>query len=233
MKVSMVALPDNSSDWISGGSGGVGSSAESRGSRPSLDDSALTEESGSKPRTFPPRSAAQERRLREMVTAHHGLIWRVVRRLGVSEADADDAAQEVFFVAASRLDDIETGKERAFLYSTAARVAANARRSLRRRRAAHDNYENAPRDVVPLPDALSDQRKAREVLDEILDALPDDMREVLVLFEMKELSIQEIAEALDMPLGTVGSRLRRAREKFQAAVERRRAMAAFRTGATS
>lgn len=229
----MVALPDNSSDWISGGAGGVSSSAEARGSRPHLEESVDGEESLGKARTFPPRSPAQEKRLREMVAAHHGLIWRVVRRLGVSEADADDAAQEVFFVAASRLDDIETGKERAFLYSTAARVAANARRSLRRRRAAHDNYENAPRDVVPLPDALSDQRKAREVLDEILDALPDDMREVLVLFEMKELSIQEIAEALDMPLGTVGSRLRRAREKFQAAVERRRAMATFRTGATS
>lgn len=177
-----------------------------------------------------PRSAADEARLRTLVRDHHALVFRAVRRLGVNEADADDATQEVFLVLANRLADIEAGKERSFLYSTAARVAANARRSVRRRVAAHDNLENAPRESQPLQDTLSDQRRAREVLDELLDSLPDDMREVLVLFELKELSVQEIAEVLDVPLGTVGSRLRRARERFQAGISRYRAQMNFRLG---
>jgi RNA polymerase sigma-70 factor, ECF subfamily len=195
------------------------------------EDGSLGESSKKSRAALPARTPAEEARLRGMVRAHHSLIWRVVRRLGVTDADSDDAVQEVFWVAAGRLSDIEEGKERAFLYSTAARVAANVRRSGRRRQNAYDNFGEAPTEGVRQPDELSDQRRARAVLDEILDTLPDEMREVLVLFEMQELSIQEIAEALELPTGTVGSRLRRAREKFQAAVERRRVQAAFRRGA--
>ena len=60
-------------------------------------------------------------------------VWRTQRRLGVRPADADDAVQEVFVVAARRLGDIENGRERAFLFGIAARVASTRRRTLRRR----------------------------------------------------------------------------------------------------
>src|SRR5688572_31507735 len=59
-------------------------------------------------------------------------VWRVLRRLGLSTADADDAAQRVMLIATSRLADIEAGRERAFLFRTATFVASRAHRSRRR-----------------------------------------------------------------------------------------------------
>ena len=61
--------------------------------------------------------------------------------------------------------------------------------------------------------------------------MPDDLREVFVLFEIEEISIQDIATTLEIPIGTVGSRLRRARQAFQQAVTRHRARIGFRQGA--
>jgi RNA polymerase sigma-70 factor (ECF subfamily) len=182
-------------------------------------------------REWPERTPAEESRLRSLVQMNHAFIWRVVRRLGIAESEADDVTQEVFCVAAHRLSDIEPNKERSFLYSVAVRVSANARRAGRRRQNAYDNFESAPREAVPLPDNLSDQKSARSLLDEILESLPEDLREVLVLHEIEEVGVAEVAEALGIPVGTVGSRLRRAREKFHAAVARKRAQADFRTGA--
>lgn len=180
---------------------------------------------------WPERTPAEEARLRSIVQMNHPFIWRVVRRLGIPESDADDVTQETFCIAAHRINDIEAGKERSFLYSVAVRVSANARRARRRRQNAYDNFEIAPRDAAPMPDNLSDQKNARSLLDEILESLPEDLREVLVLHEIEEVGVAELAEALGIPVGTVGSRLRRAREKFHAAVARKRAQADFRTGA--
>ena len=63
-----------------------------------------------------------------------------------------------------------------------------------------------------------------------MSELADDLREVFVLFEIEELSIQEIAELLEIPLGTVGSRLRRARQAFNDKVSRYKTKAEFRQG---
>src|SRR2546423_11978941 len=73
-------------------------------------------------------------RLASMFHAHFSFVWRSLRRLGVPPATIDDAAQEVFVVASRRLDAIETGKEKAFLFGTAVRVASDARRAQTRRR---------------------------------------------------------------------------------------------------
>ncbi len=68
----------------------------------------------------------------------------------------------------------------------------------------------------------SDQEQARAALDEVLDALPADLRTVLVLHELEEMEMSEVAELLGIPAGTVASRLRRAREKFEVEVDRMR-----------
>lgn len=155
------------------------------------------------------------------VREHHAFVWRVLRRFGLSPSDSDDGAQQVFLVAAGRLADIATGKERAFLFRTAMHVASKAHRSRRRRPedATADCGEQA--DPAPRPDDLLDRRRARAALDDILSEMPEELRAVIVLFEIEGLTMSEIADALEVPQGTVASRLRRARAELEARVERR------------
>jgi RNA polymerase sigma-70 factor (ECF subfamily) len=167
-----------------------------------------------------------------MVTGHLSFVWRSLRRFGVWEADVDDATQEVFLVISKRLSEIPPEKERAFLYSTAVRVAANIRRSRKRRDAAYERFESAPpTELAATPETVSDQLRARQLLVVLLEYIPEDLREVFVLFEVEELGIGEIADVLQIPLGTVGSRLRRARERFKAALARHQTRQAFQSKA--
>jgi len=159
-------------------------------------------------------------RLTALFQQHFDLVWRAVRRLGVPPEAVDDAAQEVFVIASRRLGSIEHGKERAFLYGTAVRVASTARRTRNRRRQAEPDEAADPVDTAPAPDELVDRKRARALLDELVARLPDDTRPVFVLYELEGLTMEEIAGCLEVPPGTVASRLRRAREVFQAAVAR-------------
>lgn len=158
----------------------------------------------------------------DLVTQHADFVWRSLRRLGVPEAGADDATQQVFLVAQSKLDSIEPGRERSFLFGVAMNVAAHARRALARRREVGEDEAAAVVDPRPLPDAALDERRARELLDEVLDAMEMDVRTVFVMFELEEMSMIEIAVVLGLPQGTVASRLRRAREDFRAHAQRLR-----------
>jgi RNA polymerase sigma-70 factor (ECF subfamily) len=166
---------------------------------------------------------AHARRLRALVAAHHDFIWRSLRRLGVPAGQVDDATQEVFWVALRRLDDVDARRERSILFGVALRVASDARRLHARSRERSDQAAvDAAVDRSPTPEALLDERQARELLDEALDALDDDTRAVFVLFEIEGLTSPEIGSLLGLPLGTVASRLRRGREQFQAAATRLR-----------
>lgn len=165
--------------------------------------------------------AARDARVRQMVSRYYDFIWRSLRRLGLAPADAEDAAQEVFSIAANKLDQIVDGKERAFLFGTALRVASTERRTTaRRREQLGELFE--PSDPAPSADEKLDQRRARALLDEALEALDLELRSVFVLFELEEMSAPEIAELLEVPAGTVASRLRRARLAFRRAVQRAR-----------
>ena len=177
------------------------------------------------------KMATDSTRLTRVAQEHLDFVWRCLRRFGVPAADADDAAQQVFLVAADKLSDVPVERERAFLFATAARIAANARRSIRRRQSAYDSLSMAPEEPSVSQDELSDQLRARALLDQVMADMPEDLREVFVLFEIEEISIQDIATTLDIPIGTVGSRLRRARQAFQQAVTRHRARIGFRQGA--
>jgi RNA polymerase sigma-70 factor (ECF subfamily) len=155
-------------------------------------------------------------RLERMIANDYRLIWRVLRRLGVPADGADDATQQVFLIAAERLDDIAERSERAFAFGTALRVAQSLRRKAARLPLSDDGDLRAS--LLPGPDELTDQKRARELLDRVLDALPLELRAVFVLFELEGLTSPEIAALLELPLGTVASRLRRAREQFAAQV---------------
>jgi RNA polymerase sigma-70 factor, ECF subfamily len=162
----------------------------------------------------------QADRLRAMFEGHFDFVWRSLRRLGLPEDVADDATQRVFVVASRRLADIEPGRERAFLFRTALRVACSERRAIGRRREVLCDEAPETGESAAQPDELLDQRRARELLDRVLQSLALDLRTVLVLFEFEGLSIDEIAETLGIPRGTAASRLRRAREEFSSALSR-------------
>ncbi|HEY3500055.1 MAG TPA: sigma-70 family RNA polymerase sigma factor [Polyangiaceae bacterium] len=178
--------------------------------------------------TAAPPAPAGVPRLEALIREHHAFTWRVLRRLGLAPADADDAAQRVFLTASERLGDIAFGSERAFLFRVASHVASKVHRT-RKRRPESLGLDGAEEvDVNPGPDALLDQRRARELLDALLGELSEELRAVFVLFDVEGLTKAEVAEALGIPEGTVASRLRRARDEIAAGVQRRQARARFR-----
>jgi RNA polymerase sigma-70 factor, ECF subfamily len=163
--------------------------------------------------------AAGEAKLAALLQANFRSVWRALRRFGVPEASADDAAQEVFIIASRKLDAIEPGRERQFLHAVALRVAANARRArnVRPESAESPTIERSLA-LHPSPEALLDRKQARQALDRVLDAMTEDLRTAFVLFELEGYSGPEVAEMLEIPLGTATSRLRRARESFREGV---------------
>lgn len=175
----------------------------------------------------PPADVDANARLRTLVDRNFDFVGRVVRNLGVRGADLDDVVQQAFSVAAVRLDDIIVGNERAFLAQTATRLVANLRRTFARARVHVTEHLPDVADRAPSPEELSDQRRALEILDQLLDAMELDLRTVFVLYEIEEMTMAEIAATLALPPGTVASRLRRAREDFATRLRR------LRSGATS
>ena len=161
------------------------------------------------------------KRLRTEVRQNYEFLWRSLRRLGVAQPSVEDAVQEVLFVFARRIEDVRTGAERSFLFATATRVAADWRKKQRRSREDADpELLDLRASDAPSAEQLIEQRRARELFDRVLDDLPDDLRAVFILFELEEMRMATIAEMLDVPLGTVASRLRRARAMFESAAER-------------
>ena len=150
------------------------------------------------------------------LATNFALVWRSLRRFGVSEADLDDAAQHAFITLSARLAEVTPGAERSFLLGTCQRLAANRRRKLARSREVVDEELDRRATREPNPEQAMAEKQRRQKLDEGLAELPLDQRAVFVLFELEGFALREIAESLGIPLGTATSRLRRAREKFEA-----------------
>jgi len=172
-----------------------------------------------------------ELRIRALMTAHFDFVWRSLRRLGLSSADADDGAQEVFVVATRKLSSIAPQSEKRFLFATALRVASTRRRGLKRRREEPHPWlgdeEPLSERSEPGPERLAELAHARRDLNDILAGMKLDQRAVFVLYELEEMTVPEIASLLDVPPGTVSSRLRVAREEFDMSLRRLRAREQF------
>jgi RNA polymerase sigma-70 factor, ECF subfamily len=162
---------------------------------------------------------------RALYDDHVDFVWRNLRRLGVAEADVDDRTQEVFVVAHRRIADFEERGHgpRAWLYQIVLRIASESRRHRRRHPVDSDGgvAEAFLRDASdPATDAEARQSLSR--LDLALGQLDDDKRAVLVLHDVEEMTAPEIAEATGVPLNTVYSRLRLARQRLEEILRRTR-----------
>jgi RNA polymerase sigma-70 factor (ECF subfamily) len=171
--------------------------------------------------------AARDLRLRGLVDTYIDFVARVLRNSGTPHAEIDDEVQRTFIVAARRLDDIRPGAEKSFLFRIAFNLAAHARRTAARRREVA--ADQAPEQVerFATPEALTDQKRMRELLDRVLDQMEEPLRAAFVLHEFEEMSTAEIADALGIPRGTVASRLRRARSEFRERVATLEGFAGF------
>jgi RNA polymerase sigma-70 factor (ECF subfamily) len=159
--------------------------------------------------------------LEEVFRAYHAFVYRCVRRLGVPDAQAQDVTQEVFLVVQRRLVDYEErGTIRSWLYRIAQRVVSTHLRGEAR------TQRRLERVVAPQPARLPDEsmarREAADAVREFLAGLDEDQRMVFVLADIEGLRAAEIADAVGVGVNTVYSRLRLAREKFNAFVDRRR-----------
>jgi RNA polymerase sigma-70 factor, ECF subfamily len=153
-------------------------------------------------------------RLRAMMREHFDATWRLLHQLGVRRGDVDDAVQRVFLTASRRLRDIKAGRERAFLMAVASREASHLRRSYRRRAEVAEEALEDRSTGRARPDELASTRQALEFVQDVIVSLEADLRIVFVLFELEGLSSDQIASELEIPVGTVKSRLRRARAQF-------------------
>lgn len=147
-------------------------------------------------------------------------VWRALRRLGVGEADIDDVCQEAFLVVHRKLDTFHGGSSlTTWLYGICIRVASEHRRRPHRRR--EEMTDTLPETSVPAQqDTALETSRALAQLDAALDALDDDKRAVFVLYEIEQLTMNDVAEAVGCPLQTAYSRLHAARKIVEAALRR-------------
>ena len=146
-------------------------------------------------------------------------VMRSLRRLGVAPADLEDMAHEVFLAVHGQLDKFDTARPlRPWLFAFVFRIASHYRR--RDRREPRGSEDIDPADDRDLADvALEKDEKKRLVLD-ALGTIELERRAVFILHELDGTTCQEIAKTLGIPIGTVYSRLRLARDDFGSAARR-------------
>ena len=162
---------------------------------------------------------------RRLIEPHQDFVFRVALAVLGSREEAEEAAQDAFVRAYRGLGSF-SGKVpfQAWMYRISVRTALNVRR--RRRRRLFERltppawFGGQASSATEAPDTQFAKRDARIRLRAIIDRLPGKLHEVVVLSYLQELAGSEIAIILNIPEGTVKSRLHRAREKLQKEIER-------------
>jgi RNA polymerase sigma-70 factor (ECF subfamily) len=159
---------------------------------------------------------------------HSAFVWRVLGRYGVAERDLEDACQEVFVIAFKSLAEFEGRSAiKTWIYGICRRVAANHRRLASTRRELPDSQPEMRVEPGVDSDAGAFDAFARkqslELLEALIARLPDEQREVFVLYEIDELSMREVADTLECSQNTAFSRLYAARREIETALKRLRA----------
>lgn len=166
---------------------------------------------------------------------HLDHVWHSARRLGVEPSSLEDVVQEVFIAVHRQLPGFEGRSSlRTWLYGVTLHVVRNHRRQKRRKpldvsEAAAIAIDNEPISERHRPDVAVERHDAETQLARVLDALPDELREVLVMAELQEMSGPEIAEVTGLKPATVYGRLRTARRKLNEIVARMHARTRRRT----
>ena len=174
-------------------------------------------------------AARDEAALRHVVTANNQRLFRAAWSILKDRADAEEAVQAAYLKAFSHIEDFEG---RSALSTWLTRIVVNealGRLRASRRRRAHLEAEGVPmldayrealmRGSQPqAPDATLAREQLRVMIERAVAGLPDIFRSVFVLREVEGLSVEEVADVLDIPPATVKTRMMRARRKLQEAL---------------
>jgi len=150
----------------------------------------------------------------EIFQQHAQFLWRTLMNLGVPSCDAQDVCQEVMLTVHRRLPDFDGRSLRGWLYGICVRHASDYRRSARVRREVSSDTLPEPAQAGELTEELDRTRSLRRTLS-ALDTLDEAKRSAFVLYEVEELTLAEVSEALEVPIQTVYSRVKAAREALQ------------------
>ncbi len=158
-----------------------------------------------------PSSARSRARFERLVVQYLDFVVAMLHAKGVRDGDLDDAAQRVFLIALGKLERIEAHAEKAYLHRVAVREASHTRRSYQRRGEVDAEHVDMHSTPSMGPDELVRKKHALLQAAAALEELDADLRSVFVMHELEEMSLPDVSQALGLPLGTVKTRLRRAR----------------------
>jgi len=161
----------------------------------------------------------------DVYAEHARFVWRVLRGMGVRESGIDDAVQDVFIVVHRRLHEFDGQNALStWLFAIAYRVACDHRRK-HKRQSVHDSLEDDATEHAagdaPSPADNAEQAQRLRALHDALDSLDDEKRALIVLAELEEQTVPQIAALTGISVNTVYTRLRRARLELQALLNKR------------
>lgn len=158
----------------------------------------------------------RQREVSALVEAHYAVLYRYAFRLSGSAADAEDLTQQAFLTAQQKLDQLRTAENaKAWLFAIIRNAYLKSRRG--------PNGSAVPLESVAEPSLPCDgpPELTSEELTQILAEIPDEFRVPLILFYFEDLSYREIAAALELPIGTVMSRLSRGKAHLRQRIAER------------
>lgn len=162
---------------------------------------------------------------------HFAFVWRNVRSLGAAPSAVEDVVQDVFVVVHRRMDDYDPARAsiKTWLFGILRRVVRDHRRTMKRK-PAHFGTREADAEIDTMTDSTARgphenaaRAEAVRTLQAVLESLDEEKREVFVLAEIEQMTVPEIAQAIDINVNTAYARLRAARQDFEQALARKRA----------
>ena len=147
----------------------------------------------------------------QIVAEHHETLYRYAYRLAGSATDAEDLTQQVFLIAQQKLDQVRDAQcVRGWLFTVLRNCYLKSRRQRLPVTAA-----SADLDINTVPEDVAECEVDSERLQAAINALDDDFKITVLLFYFEHRSYREIGEALEIPIGTVMSRLARAKARLR------------------
>ncbi len=176
----------------------------------------------------------------ELYSLHFSFVWRTLRRLAVREDRLDDVLQEVFLTISQRLPTYDPSRTalRSWIYGIAVNLVSNERRRWRRKDQpcvplstdSDSSIGIGARLASPTanPAQALEELEAFRLASQLLEEIPEDRREILILADLEEMPMSEVAESLGINVNTAYARLRTARKELDEALARHRARQAHR-----